>query len=88
MDAFIQNYKNSVEFVYNELKKIHQDKKQQFVSAQQEKNIDKLILELERISNLLLSILAILFSLYSYMSAGLENEKVISVCQSIVDNIA
>ena len=85
VDAFIENYKKSVEFVYVELKDLS-EKTELLLSSETEKTkIAHLLNQFERIRSLLISILSILFSLRSYMSAGLENEKVISVSQSIID---
>ncbi len=88
VDAFIENYKKSVEFTYNELKDLNQKTELELSSSHNDLVIKKLIKQLTNIRELLFSVLAILFQLYSYMSAGLENEKVISVYQSIIDTFA
>ena len=49
--------------------------------------IKSLLSQIENIRSMLISILGIIFSLQSYMSAGLENEKVVSVAQSLIDSI-
>lgn len=87
VDAFLQNYKQSVEFIYHELKNICQMKTDQLASTQDDSKIKTLLSELEKLNNLLLSVLTLLFSLKANMLAGLENERVISVCQSIMDSL-
>jgi hypothetical protein len=88
VDAFLENYKKSIEFLYGELKELNQKTESQLSIEQEDSKIKKLISELDKIRTLLFSVLAILFSLYTYMSAGLENEKVISVYQSVIDTLA
>lgn len=88
VDAFLLNYKLSIEFLYDELKNIHQEATERLSSTQEEKRIKSILSELETIRESLLSVLSILFQLKVYMSAGLENEMVISVCQSIMDSLA
>ena len=88
VDAFIQNYKKNVEFAYQEIKEISQKTELQLASEQREGYINKLLLELKKITDLLISVLVILFSLNSYMAAGIENEKVISVCKSIMNSFS
>lgn len=87
VDAFLQNYKQSVEFIYYELKNICQMKTDQLASTQDDSKIKTLLSELEKLNNLLLSALTLLFSLKANMLAGLENERVISVYQSIMDSL-
>ncbi len=67
---------------------MNQKTESQLSMAKEDPKIAGLLKELTQIRNLLLSVLAILFSLNNYMSAGLENEKVISVYQSIIDSFA
>ena len=88
VDAFLQNYKQSVEFLYEELKNLHQTTIEQLSEEQENSKIKNLLTELEKIRNLLLSVLIVLFNLKTCMAAGLENERVMSVVQSIMDTIA
>ena len=88
VDAFLVNYKKSVEFLYNELKELNQKTESQLTLVQEDSKMKTLMFELSKIRDVLFSVLAILFSLYMYMPAGLENEKVISVCQSVMDSLA
>lgn len=88
VDAFLENYKKSIEFLYGELKEMNQKTESLLTSEQDDSEIKNLLSEIEKIRELLFSILAILFTLYSYMTAGLENERVISVCQSIMDSLS
>lgn len=88
VDAFIEHYKKSIEFLYGELKELSLKKESQLTIEQEDSTIKNLLSELGNIRDLLFSVLAILFNLYTHMSAGLENEKVVSVCQSIMDSLA
>lgn len=88
VDAFLEHYKKSVEFLYNELKELNQKTESHLTIEQEDSKVKSLLVELTKIRDLLFSVLAILFSLNTYMSAGLENEKVISICQSVMDSLA
>jgi hypothetical protein len=88
VDTFLENYKKSIEFLYGELKDLNQRTESQLSIEKEDSKIKSLLAELTKIRELLFSVLAILFSLYTYMSAGLENEKVISVYQSVMDSLA
>lgn len=87
IDAFLENYKQSINSLYGELKELSIKTEMQLSSEQDESKITILLAELKRIRNVILSILAIIFSLQTNMTAGLENEKVMSVCQSIMDSL-
>lgn len=88
VDAFLEHYKKSVEFLYTELKELNQKTESQLTIEQEDSKIKGLLVELTKIRDLLFSVLAILFSLNTYMSSGLENEKVISICQLVMDSLA
>ena len=88
VDTFLEHYKKSVEFLYTELKELNQKTESLLTIEQEDSKIKSLILELSKIRDLLFSVLAILFSLSTYMSAGLENERVVSICQSVIDSLA
>ncbi len=88
VDAFIQNYKQNLNFVYNELQDLDKKTESLLNLEKEESTIKKLLDELSQIRKLLISVLVVLFNLNTYMSAGLENEKVLSVCQSIIDSLA
>ncbi len=88
VDAFLEHYKKSVEFLYAELKELNQKTESQLTIEQEDSKIKSLLVELTKIRDLLFSVLAILFIINNYMSAGLENEKVISICQSVMDSLA
>lgn len=87
-DAFLEHYKKSVEILYTELKELNQKTESHLTIEQEDSKVKSLLVELTKIRDLLFSVLAILFSLNKYMSAGLENEKVISICQSVMDSLA
>lgn len=88
VDAFLEHYKKSIEFLYCELKEMNQKTESQLTIEQEDSTIKNLLSELAKIREMLFSVLAILFNLNTHMSAGLENEKVVSVCQSIMDSLA
>jgi hypothetical protein len=88
VDAFIEHYKQSIEFAYDELKELKKETEFQLTSESDESLIKSLKSELKKLKDLLFAVFALLFSLHTFMSAGLENEKVISVCQSIMDTLA
>ena len=88
VDAFIVHYKQSIEFAYGELKELKKDTEFQLSSESNDKMIDSLKSELKKLKDLIFAVFALLFNLNTFMSAGLENEKVISVCQSILDSLA
>lgn len=88
VDAFLDHYKKSIEFLYEELKEMNQKIESQLSLEQEDSKINDFLSELQKVRNLLFSVLAILFNLYTYMSAGLENEKVRSVYQSIIDSLS
>ena len=88
VDAFFEHYKKSIEFLYGELKELNQKTESQLSIEQEDSKIKSLLFELTKIRNLLFSVLAILFSLSTFMSASLENEKVVSICQSVIDSLA
>lgn len=88
LDAFIQNYKQNIVFLYGELKDINQKTESLLASEQNDSKIENLLNQLEKIRKSLLLVLPILFSLQIFMIAGLENAKVLSVYQSIIDSFA
>jgi hypothetical protein len=88
IDAFIENYKKSVEFLYSEVKNMHNIAEARLSLSLNENQTTTILYELERIRTSLFAILALLFSLYSNMKTGLENDKVQLVYQSIKDIIA
>ncbi len=87
VDAFLDNYKKSVEFAYNELKELSQKTESQLSSVSDESVLKTLYSQIEELQGTLFSLFGLLFSLYTFMSANLENEKVISVYQSVLDTI-
>ena len=88
VDAFIEHYKQSIDFAYDELKEFKKETEHQLSSENNESIIESLKSELKRLRDTLFGLFALLFSLRTFMSAGLENEKVISVCQSIMDSLS
>lgn len=88
VDAFIKNYKNSVEFVYNEMKELKERTEVNLSSIQDQSVLQSQLSRHNKLQQLLLTVLGLLFCLKTYMSSGLENEKVVSVVQSVMDSIS
>ena len=88
VDAFMQNYKQNVAFLYDELKEIRERTELELSTPQDETKRSETLKKLEKIKDILQQTLSVLFTLQIFISAGLENEKVISVYQSIMDTIA
>lgn len=84
IDAFLENYKQSMEFLYGELKELNQKTESLLSAENDDARIKLLLVKLNRINNLLLSVLVILFSLHTYMKSALTNDKVISTLESII----
>lgn len=87
VDAFLEHYKNNIEFAYNELKELKKETEFQLSSESNDSLIEHLKTKLKKLQDVLFAVFALLLGLKNYMSAGLENEKVISVCQSIIDSL-
>jgi hypothetical protein len=87
-DAFIKNYKQSIEFAYSELKELKKETEFRISSEKNERVIEVLLYKLRKLNDLLFAVFALLFGLHTFMSAGLENDKIISVCQSIMDSLS
>lgn len=88
VDAFMQNYKQCIEFLYDELTELRQRIELELTTSQDDIKRSESLIKLERIKEILLQTLSALFTLKTFISAGLENEKVISVYQSIMETIA
>jgi hypothetical protein len=87
VDAFLENYKKNIDFLYGELKELEQKKESMLTVEQEDSKIKELLLDLNKIRELLFLVLAILFNLKTHMPSGLENEKVISICQAVMDSL-
>ena len=87
VDAFMLHYKESIQSYYTELKEIRRILEFELSNEQDKSKIDKLLIEMKKLREMLFYVLAISFSLDKYMNAGLENEKIESVYQSIVDTM-
>lgn len=61
VDTFLENYKKSIAFLYNELKELNQKTESQLTIVQEDSKIKTILSELTKIRDLLLSVLAILF---------------------------
>ena len=88
VDAFMLNYKESIETYYKELKEIRQILEVELSNEQDKSKIDNLLKDMKNLREMLLYVLAISFSLDKYMNTGLENEKIMCVYQSIVDTLS
>lgn len=85
VDAFLEHYKKSIEFLYDKLEEFRIKTIDEISNTKEETIAERLISELNKIRDSLFSLIAILFSLSKYMSAGLDNEKLNSVYQSVID---
>lgn len=88
VDAFMHNYKQSIEFLHEELTALRQRTELDLSTIEDDTKKSDILIKLERIKEMLLQILSILFTLKTFLSAGLENQKVDSIYQSIIDTIS
>lgn len=84
VDAFMTNYKKDIEFAHNEMMELRSNFESQSLKDGDNKQFIRMIND---INNALMVVMVILFNLNSYLPSGLENEKVITVYQSIKDSI-
>lgn len=87
VDAFKEHYKKSIQFLYEEVKEQLQKSELLLTAMQDDSKVEELLKEVRKIRDILFEVLVILFSLHTYMSAGLENEKVISAWQTVMDSL-
>ena len=88
VDTFMQHYKESIEFLYNELIKLREKTESEISTSKNDSTREIALSKLSIIKEMLFKTLCALFTLKTFISAGLENEKVISVYQSIMETIA
>lgn len=88
VDAFMQHYKQSIDFLHDELMKMKEKTELDLSSTEDSSLKDDIQSKLNRIKDMLFKVLCILFTFHTFISAGLENDKVISVYQSIMETIA
>ena len=88
VDEFMQNYKKNIDFIYCELKESIEKSELKLSYEQDKTEISNIFYRMKDIKKALYTVLILLFSLNNIMDVGLENEKVISVYQSIMDTIA
>jgi len=88
VEAFVQNYKERLEQLQVDLKGLKEEKESELVSITEESLLEEVKHEILNIGKILCYLFSVLFNLSLFISAGLENEKVISVYQSIMDTIA
>lgn len=87
VDAFMQHYKESLLLLQEDLLKLKQDNIEELSTLNDESLVKAVIEDIKKIKTLIYYIIGVVFTLRTFMSAGLENEKVISVYQSIIDTI-
>ncbi|HHT97305.1 MAG TPA: hypothetical protein GXZ90_05370 [Clostridiales bacterium] len=87
VDAFVENYKKDLEFLYNKLEELKNNREEQLSSLTDDSSIKDMQSKIRNIKTMLMSILIVLFTFNSYLSAGLENQKIATVCQLIVDTM-
>lgn len=88
VDAFMQHYKKSLELLQKDLQNLQEVKQSELIALNERTSMRKINEEIEKIEKLLYYLFSIIFTLRTFMNAGLENEKVISVYQSIIETIA
>lgn len=88
VDAFLKNYKESLEILQTDLNKLKEEAQTQLSTLSDDILIEKVGQEIDKIKQLLFYLIGVLFSLRAFISAGLENEKVISVYQSVLELIS
>ena len=87
VDAFMQHYKESLVLLQEDLLKLKQDNIEELSTLNDESLIEAVKEEIKKIKALIYYIIGLVFTIRTFMSAGLENEKVISVYQSIMETI-
>ena len=87
VDAFMQHYNESLLLLQEDLLKLKQDNIEELSTLNDESLIEAVKEEIKKIKALIYYIIGLVFTIRTFMSAGLENEKVISVYQSIMETI-
>ena len=90
VNAFMQYYKKKLEVLQEDLQNLKEAKQSELTTM--DENIynssrGRIIEDLDKIGRMLYYLFSVIFTLGTLMNAGLENEKVISVYQSIMDTI-
>ena len=88
VDAFMQNYKERLEQLQVNLKDLKKEKESELSTITEEPLLEEVKQEIKNIKKLLCYLFTVLFNLSLFICAGLENEKIISVYQSIIETIA
>lgn len=88
VEAFLQNYKESLEQLQVNLKDLKKEKESELSTITEEPLLEEVKQEIKNIKKLLCYLFTVLFNLSLFICAGLENEKIISVYQSIIETIA
>lgn len=83
VEAFAQNYKESLEQLQVDLKDLKEEKESALPTLTEESLIEKVKKEIMNINNLLYCLIGLLFNCRLFITAGLENDKIISLCKSI-----
>lgn len=83
VDAFLENYKKSIEVLHAELKELNHQAERMLSTEQDDLKVKKLLFEISNYRHLLASVLIVLFSVSVTMAAGLENERVHYIAESL-----
>ncbi|HHT97303.1 MAG TPA: hypothetical protein GXZ90_05360, partial [Clostridiales bacterium] len=78
VEAFVQNYKESLEQLQVDLKDLKEEKESALPTLTEESLIEKVKKEIMNINNLLYCLIGLLFNCRLFITAGLENDKIIS----------
>ena len=87
VDAFMQHYKERLEQLQVDLQDLKKEKESELSTITEEPLLEEVKQEIKNIKKLLCYLFTVLFNLSLFICAGLENEKVISVYQSIMETI-
>lgn len=88
VEAFVQNYKERLEQLQVDLKDLKKEKESELSTITEESLLEEEVKqEILNIKKILYYLFSVLFNLSLFISTGLENEKVISVYQSIMETI-
>lgn len=87
VDAFLEHYKKTLEQLKSDLSALKNESMEELSTLRDESLIETVKKEIKKIKSLIYYIICVVFTISTFMNAGLENEKVISVYQSIIDTI-
>ena len=87
VEAFLQNYKERLQQLQVDLNDLKKKNESELPTITDESLLEEVKQEIKSIKKLLYYLFSVLFNLSLFLNTGLENEKIISVYQSIVETI-